>query len=123
MMYIVQLILNGVFFLIMTALFPNVIHVSSFGAAILAALIISFLNLFVRPVFVILTLPLTFVTFGLFLLIINAVMLQFADFIMGPSFDIDGFTVTFFMAIALSLWNILIQNLILDPYYERRLRR
>ncbi|WP_062199753.1 phage holin family protein [Massilibacterium senegalense] len=122
MMYVLQLVLNAIFFMVMAYLFPNVIHVSSFGAALLAAIIISILNIFLRPILVILTLPLTFLTLGLFLLVINAVMLQFADFIMGNAFNIDGFTIIFFMAIALSLWNILIQNLILDPYYEKKMR-
>lgn len=122
-MYVLQLVLNAVFFMIMAHLFPNVIHVSSFGAALLAAIIISILNIFLRPILIILTLPLTFLTLGLFLLVINAVMLQFADFIMGNAFNIDGFTIIFFMAIALSLWNILIQNLILDPYYEKKMGR
>src|SRR5262245_31445039 len=58
-------------------LYPGVM-VKSFGAAMLAALVLGLLNAVVRPILVVLTLPVTLVTLGLFLFIINALMFYFA---------------------------------------------
>ncbi|HLS52228.1 MAG TPA: phage holin family protein, partial [Burkholderiaceae bacterium] len=64
-------LLNAVSLLVVAWLLPG-IHVASFGAALIAALVLGLLNTLVKPVLVILTLPITFVTLGLFLLVINA---------------------------------------------------
>ena len=68
------------------------ISVSSFGSALLAAVVIGLLNLLVRPVLVVLTLPVTVITLGLFLFVINALMFWAAAGVL------DGFHVNGFMA-------------------------
>jgi putative membrane protein len=70
-------------------LIPGV-KVSSLGAAIVAAAILGILNALVRPILVILTLPLTIVTLGLFLFVINALMFQLAGALV-PGFHVDSF--------------------------------
>ena len=80
------------------------ISVSSFGSALLAAVVIGLLNLLVRPVLVVLTLPVTVVTLGLFLFVINALLFWAAASIL------DGFHVAGFWA---ALLGSLIYSLIM----------
>ena len=70
-------------------LLPGV-HVADFGRALVVALVIGLLNALVRPVLVVLTLPVTVLTLGLFLLVINAGLLQAAAWMLD-GFSIDGF--------------------------------
>ena len=74
------------------------VYLDGFPTAILVALLIGFLNAFLRPILVILTIPITFVTFGLFLLVINAVIILLADY------ALSGFVVnSFFTAVLFSI--------------------
>ena len=65
-------------------------HYRSFVTLAVTALVLGLLNALVRPVLFVLTLPITIVTLGLFLLVLNAIMLEIAAWIV-PSFDIDSF--------------------------------
>lgn len=69
-------------------LLPGV-HVDGFQAALWAAVAIGFANALVRPVMIVLTLPITLVTLGLFLLIINGLMMELADYLID-GFRVDG---------------------------------
>jgi len=82
-------------------------HVSGAVAALLAALVLGLGNAFVRPLAVVLTLPLTVVTFGLFLLVVNALMLKLAA-AMVPGFQIDGFAPAIWGGLVLALLNLAI---------------
>lgn len=78
------------------------IHVESLAAALAAAAILGMINTFMRPVLLILTLPLTILTLGLFAFIINALMLLLvAAFV--PGFKIDGFGWAFLGALLISV--------------------
>jgi putative membrane protein len=78
--------------LLFVAYVYNGVQVSSFGAAMLAALVIGLLNTVVRPVLVVLTLPVTVLTLGLFLFVINALVFWAAAGVL------DGFQVRGFLA-------------------------
>ena len=67
------------------------VQVSSFPAALGAAFVIGLLNAVVRPVLVVLTLPVTVVTLGLFLFVINALMFWLAATLLGDAFHVRGF--------------------------------
>lgn len=74
------------------------VFLDGFPTAILVALFIGFLNVFLRPILIILTIPITLLTFGLFLLVINAVIILLADY------ALSGFTVnTFASAVLFSI--------------------
>ena len=74
------------------------IHIKSFGAAVLVALVLGLVNAVLRPVLVFLSIPFIIVTLGLFLLVINALLLQLSASIVG------GFTIeSFWWAVAGSL--------------------
>jgi len=96
--------------LIVAFLFPG-IQVQGLGTALIAPVVIGFINATLGIVVKIITLPLTLLTLGIFWLIINALMLQFAAAIV-PGFYVDGFFSAFFGAIVLSLVNMLLRSLV-----------
>lgn len=67
------------------------VHVQSLGSALLAALVIGLMNAIVRPLLVLLTLPVTVLTLGLFLFVVNALMFWGAAALMGSGFQVQGF--------------------------------
>lgn len=73
-----------------TATFVPDITVKSVWSALLAALVLGLVNTFIRPILMLLSLPLIVVTLGLFLLVINALMLLLASAIL-PGFEVKGF--------------------------------
>lgn len=89
------------------------VEVSSFSTALVAALVIGLLNLFVRPILVLLTLPVTVLTLGLFLFVINALMFWWA-----ASF-LDGFHVTGFGAALVGSLIYSVLGLVIDLALER----
>lgn len=78
------------------------IRVSGFGALASAALLLGIVNAFVRPVLLLLSLPLILVSMGFFILIINALMLWLVGGIV-PGFDVPGFSNAFFGGIIISI--------------------
>lgn len=71
--------------------------------AFLVALSIAFLNQFVKPLLVILTIPATILTLGLFLLVINAVIIELADWIIRDGFEVDSFLWALFFSLLLTV--------------------
>lgn len=99
-MFLIRLIINALALLGIAYFVPG-IRVSSFGIAFIAAILIGALNTVIKPIFAILTFPVTLVTFGLSALIVNVVVFWFV-----ASF-VDGFSVSGFVPAAtgaLLLW-------------------
>lgn len=103
-------ILNAVALLIVAYILPG-IQVVSFTSALGAAVVLGLLNMLVKPVLQILTLPLTVVTLGLFLLVINALVFWLAGSIL-KGFQVTGFWWAFIGAIVYSIVTSLLSNLI-----------
>jgi putative membrane protein len=78
------------------------IQVSSFLSAFFAAAILGILNVFLRPVLIILTLPINILTLGLFTFVINAFMLKIVSYVL-PGFDVRGFWTAVGGALIISL--------------------
>src|SRR5262249_61069805 len=70
---------------------PGLVTIKSAGAAIIAALVLGLVNAIVRPILLLLTLPFTIVTLGLFIFILNAAMFGLAALIAGKGFEVHGF--------------------------------
>ncbi len=87
--FLVRLALNVLGILVAQALLPG-ITVQGAGAALLAALVLGILNATLRPILVLLTLPFTLLTFGLFLLVVNALLLMLVSGLV-PGFEVHGF--------------------------------
>ncbi|HEX6016652.1 MAG TPA: phage holin family protein [Burkholderiaceae bacterium] len=90
MKLIIRWLLLAAALLLVAQLYGGV-HVASFGAAMVAALVLGLLNTLVRPLLVLLTLPVTLLTLGLFLFVINALMFWAAAGLVGNSFSVTGF--------------------------------
>ncbi|MHB1401362.1 MAG: phage holin family protein [Thiobacillus sp.] len=90
-------ILNAVALLAVTWLLPS-IQVLGFGAALIAALVLGFINTLVRPVLALLTLPITVLTLGIFYLVLNGFLFWLASALL-PGFHVEGFWAAVFGAI------------------------
>jgi putative membrane protein len=88
-MLIVVWILNAVALLAVAFVLPGIV-VASFWSAMGAALVLGLLNTLVKPILIVLTLPITIVTMGLFLLVLNALMFWWAGSML-KGFAVDGF--------------------------------
>ena len=101
--FIIHLLVTaGLLFLV--AKVVDGIEVDGIASALFAALILGLVNGLVKPLAIFLSLPLTVITFGLFLLVINALMLWLASAIV-PGFKVRGFGPAFWGALLLSLFN------------------
>lgn len=92
-------------------------HLYLYG--ILATLIIFILNKTIKPIIFRLTLPITGITLGLFYPFINVIILKLTEWILGPHFEIHGILTVFFLAILISVMNIIIENIIITPIMRR----
>lgn len=102
-----KLLLNAVIFIALSA-FISGFTVGSFWVALGAALILGILNIFIRPILTILSLPVNIITLGLFSIVINALMLSMTAGLMGDSFSFSSFGITLLVAILMSLINTII---------------
>ena len=83
------------------------VYVSGFGAALFGALVLGIVNAIVRPVMIVLTLPITLLTLGLFLFVINALMLWLVAALV-PGLRISGFGAALLGSLLLTVLNLLI---------------
>ncbi len=112
MKFILRLLLSAVAVVILSKVLPNV-SVDTYVTAIIVAIALSLLNFIVKPIMVILTLPITILTFGLFLLVINACIIMLADYF------VDGFTVNGWLwAIIFSLLLSFLQSILFSLLRE-----
>lgn len=111
--WFLSIFLNAVTLIIVAQLFDG-FHLEGFGTALIASLILSVLNFLVKPILVILTLPITVMTLGLFLLVVNAITLMIAQWVMGTSFVISGFGTAIIAAIVISIINTLLNRVATD---------
>lgn len=109
MNWIVRFLLSGVAVVLTAYLLPGV-DVQDYWTALIVALVLSLVNIFVKPFLILLTIPLTFVTLGLFLLVINALMILLTDYFVD-GFLVDGFWWALLFSLILSLFNSLFADL------------
>ncbi len=87
------------------------VHISSFTSILLLTLILGLLNLTIKPLIKFLSLPITFLTLGLFSLVINAVVLELA-FMIVPGVDLYGFVNAIGASILLSIANTILYSIL-----------
>jgi putative membrane protein len=107
---VVAWLISAVSLLIVGHVIPG-FEVQSFGSALIAAVIIGLINATIGLFLKIVTIPLSILTFGIFLLVINALMLMFASSILS-GFTVTGFWAAFFGAIVLAIVNMIIRGLL-----------
>lgn len=108
MRIIIKWLLSALALLAVAYLYSGV-QVASFGSALIAAAVIGLLNMIVRPVLVVLTLPVTIVTLGLFLFIINALLFWAASGLLS-GFHVSGFLAALIGSLLYSLLGLLIES-------------
>ena len=106
MKIIVRWLLLAAALLLVAHLYPGVV-VGSFGSAMIAALVLGLLNTLLRPILVLLTLPVTLLTLGLFLFVINALMFYFAASMLN-GFHVAGFGAALIGSLIYSLCGMVI---------------
>jgi putative membrane protein len=110
MILIISWILSALSLVIVAHLIPG-FEIKSFWSALLAAVVIGLINATLGFILKILTLPISILTFGIFLFVINALMLKFATFFV-PGFEVNGFWSAFFGAIVLAILNMILKGLV-----------
>ncbi|NCP22352.1 MAG: hypothetical protein COS42_04015 [Flavobacteriales bacterium CG03_land_8_20_14_0_80_35_15] len=102
MKYILKLLISAALVVLLANILPG-IAISNYATAILVALVLALLNTFLKPLLILLTLPVTVLSLGLFLFVINAIMVLLASKL------IDGFSISGF-------WNALLFSLVFSLF-------
>ncbi len=108
--FVIRLLLNALALVIVVNVVGGV-HVSSFSAAIVAALILGIVNAVLRPLLLLITLPAVILTLGLFTLVINAVTFYFVAKL-GLGLTVDGFGSAFVGALVLAIVSFVLSNVV-----------
>ena len=109
MHFILRLLLTGIFVAILSN-FMNGIHVANLMTSIVVALVLAVLNAVIKPVLVLLTLPVTIFTLGLFLLVINAALVILCSKLV-TGFIVDSFWNALLFSVLLSLFQWILLSL------------
>jgi putative membrane protein len=104
MRFLVQVLLNGVALLVAANVVPGIHWQGGLLYLFLAGLVFGLINLIVKPIVTILSLPLIVVTLGLFFFVVNALMLYCADFFL-TGLSVDGFGAALLGGIVIALFN------------------
>jgi len=110
LVFIAHLVVTAALLLLVANVVRGV-DVQGWGPAILAAIVLGLANAFVRPLMILLTLPLTIFTFGLFLLVINALMLWMAAALV-PGVQVRGFWPALLGSLLLTVLNVALAALV-----------
>ncbi len=109
MKLLLKILINAVAVLLVAYTVPGVI-VSSFWVAIVVAIVLGIINLTIRPLLLLLTLPINIITLGLFTFIINALMFGLAAFVV-PGFSVSGFMAALLGSLILTVIKIVTNRL------------
>lgn len=126
MRWILSLLVNSLVLIVVSGLLkgiaPDAFYIENIQTAIIASVILAILNVFVKPLLILITLPITVLTFGFFLIVINAITLEMVDSLLGDAFQLSGFSVAILAAIFISIFNMLIEKMIVGPLVEKKKR-
>jgi len=109
---VLRVIINAVAIVVTASLLPGIVIANNeVGTLLTIGLVIGIVNAFVKPVVKLLTLPLTILTLGLFLLVVNALMLLLADALL-PQLTVDGFLTALLGGIIMAIVGIVVERLL-----------
>lgn len=109
MLLVLRWLLNAAALYLTTRIVPGIM-VDGTGALLLAALVIGLLNAVLKPILVVLTLPITILSLGLFYLVLNGILFALAS-VLTPGFAVAGFGAAFVGALVMSVLGLLFQAL------------
>ena len=107
---IIRILISAVAVYIASNFIPG-ITVNSFTTALIVAVVLGLLNAFLKPILVLLTIPITVVTLGLFLLVINVVMVYLADALIA-GFGVSGFIAALLFSFVVSIVTWIIDSIV-----------
>lgn len=110
MKYWQAIVINALIFLALSGFLNQSFYVANIWIALAASLVLSVLNMAVKPILILLSLPITILTLGLFSIIINASMLSLTSFIVGSGFQFRTFGTAILVAVIMSLVNTFINS-------------
>ena len=109
---IIKLLISTIIVFVLSYFLPGV-HVTSLTGALMVAVVLGLLNTFLKPIHVLLTIPVTLFTLGLFLLVINAIIILICDYFIAE-FYIDGFLSALLFSILLSITQSILNKIFID---------
>ncbi len=110
MKFILRLLLSALAVIFLAKVLPGV-SIANYTTALLVALALSLLNFMVKPILIVLTLPVTLLTFGLFLLVINACIILLADYLIG-GFEVQNILWALIFSLLLSFLQSILFSLL-----------
>lgn len=119
--YFLTVLATALGLLVVDTFVPGV-DIANFPAALLAAVVIGFVNAFIRPVLQVLSLPLTFITLGLFSFVLNGILLWIASIIV-PGFTMNGFLAFILAPIVLSFCSTFLNKYFAEKGVGRQEKR
>ena len=120
MKLLIRLVIQTLLFLAIARVLPGMFQIDSLGTAILASLVLVILNGTIKPLLHIISLPITFITFGLFSFVINAITLELTSALVGSaSFHFNGFGSALVVAVILAICYSIINNYSRDNFQIR----
>ncbi len=108
-----RILVNAVIFLALAGLISG-FYVESIFVAIGASLVLGLLNVFIKPILVLLSLPITILTFGFFSVIINALILNLTSVFVGSGFQFSSFGTALLVTILMSFVNAVLSTWLFD---------
>jgi putative membrane protein len=111
MRFILKFILNIIGILAVSYFLQPNIEINDAGSAAIVVIVLAILNIIVKPILVLLTIPVTILTFGLFLLVINAVIVLLTDYLVD-GFHVNGFLWALIFSIILSAMHYVIDLIV-----------
>jgi putative membrane protein len=117
MRFLARLLLNGIAILVAAWLVPG-FELSGTGAALAAGALLGLVNVSIRPILLVLTLPFTLITLGLFIFVVNAICVGLTAALI-PGFSIAGYWAAFLGALVVSVVSWILNGLLLAPEKPR----
>ncbi|MGM0634689.1 MAG: phage holin family protein [Bacteroidota bacterium] len=117
MKVLVQLVVTAIFVVMLANILPGV-NVDGFLTSLVVAALLALLNIFVKPILIIFTLPVTLITFGLFLLVVNAIIILMCDGLV-QGFDVDGFWWALIFSVLLSVIQSVLRRVVEGEHPQR----
>jgi putative membrane protein len=112
MKIILKMLLTAIAVFVLSQFLPG-IHVENYTTAIVVAIVLGLLRVFVRPILIVLTIPITIVTLGLFLFIINAIIIHLVGYFV-EGFDVNGVFVAILFSMLLSFFQSILYSFLKD---------
>lgn len=109
--WILSILLNAISLLIVSEIFTS-FHVEGFMTALLASIVLGLLNFIVRPILAFFAFPITFLTLGLFMFVINAIILMIAQSIFDEAFVIESFGTAIIASVVIAIINALLNRVV-----------